>query len=106
MKIVDKALSGEAPLADLDIDDTLSAALDKRQIQWFKDNITFKIKVIGELARFFEPLDLSFIQSSAQCVVNIEQKPEISLSVCKNTASIVRTSTICKSMVRNAQGRA
>ena len=34
------------------IDDTLSAALDKRQIQWFKDNITFKIKVIGELARF------------------------------------------------------
>ena len=34
------------------VDDTLSAALDKRQIQWFKDNIIFKIKVIGEPARF------------------------------------------------------
>ena len=34
------------------VDDTLSAALDKRQIQWFKDNITFKIKVVSEPARF------------------------------------------------------
>ena len=34
------------------INDILSATLDKRQIQWFKDNIIFKIKVISELARF------------------------------------------------------
>jgi hypothetical protein len=32
----------------------------------------------------FEPLDLSFIQSSAQCVVNIEQKPEIGSSLTRS----------------------